>query len=523
MENRTAFQTMKTSSSIHTVDSNNRRIARNTVFLYIRMLVTLFIGLYTSRIVLKALGVNDYGIYSLIAGVVSLLAYVNSLLNQGTSRFLTIELGKGLAGRLPQMFRTCLTLHIFISIITLVVGESIGLWFVNNELNIASDRMFAANIVYQCAVFSSVISVIQAPFQASIISHEKMNIYAYMSIYDVIMKLLVALCLVYSHNDNLILYSIIMFAVSLSSALIYNIYCRKNFVECRFSLGLDKGVVKNIFGFMSWNAVESFTWMLNAQSFNILMNRFFSTVANAAIGLIRYISGAITMFITNFQTSSRPQIFKYFAQGEVDKMNKLILNVCRFSSYIMIIMTVPVIIETSFIYKIWLGYVPKYTVPFLRLTIIEMLFFSINSPLIDGIKAVGKLKYISIVSASVYISFILMWYKGLKYGLNPVQTFAVFCVQTPVMLIINLYFLSRYSSFGKREFVFKVVLRSCAMFAVSIFIPAMIHLTMQEGWIRFIAVSMVSLIISTCVVLYIGLTGSDRHRVWHYIKIKFNK
>lgn len=487
------------------------------------MLLTLFIGLYTSRIVLKALGVYDYGIYSLIAGVVSLLAYVNSLLNQGTSRFLTIELGKGKAGKLPQMFKTCLTLHIFISIITLVAAESIGLWFINNELNILPDRMFAANIVYQCAVFSSVISVIQAPFQASIISHEKMNIYAYMSLYDVIMKLLVALCLVYSDNDNLILYSIVMFAVSLSCALVYNIYCRKNFIECRFSFGLDKNVAKSIFGFMSWNAIESFTWMLNAQSFNILMNRFFSTIANAAIGLIRYISGAITMFITNFQTSTRPQIFKYFAQGDIDKMNKLILNVCRFSSYIMIIMTVPVIIETPFIYKIWLGYVPEYTVPFLRLTIIEMLFFSINSPLIDGIKAVGKLKFISIVSAPVYLSFIGMWYMGLKCGLNPVGTFALFCIQTPVMLIINLYFLSRYTSFGKREFIFRVVVRSSAMFAISILLPALIHLKMQESWIRFITVGTVSLMISIGVVFYIGLNASDRNRIWHYISQKIYK
>lgn len=505
------------------VESNNKRIARNTFFLYVRMLVSLFIGLYTSRIVLKALGVEDYGVYSLIAGVVSLLAYVNSLLSQGTSRFLTIELGKGIDGKLAQLFKSCLTLHILIAAFTLIIGESIGLWFLNSHLNIEPDRMFAANIVYQCALFSSVLTLIQAPFQASIISHEEMNVYAYMSIYDVAMKLLIALSLLYSHNDNLILYAVLTFAVSSSNILIYNIYCRNKFVECRFSIGLDKGIAKSIFGFMSWNAVESFAWMLNAQGFNILLNQFFSTVVNAAIGLIRYISGAINMFISNFQTSSRPQIFKYYAQGEIEQMNKLISNISRFSSYIMIIMTVPVIIETAFIYKFWLGDVPDYTVPFLRLTIVEMLFFSMSTPLIDGIKAVGRLKDIGIVSAAVYISFIAIWYVCLKGGVTPVQAFCVFCIQTPVMLCVNLYFLSRFTSFRKQEFFKKVVLKSFVIFLISLPLPYMIHMTMSEGWGRFIVVCVTSLLLASTFVLYIGLDGIIRNRIWNYIKTRLNK
>ncbi len=505
------------------VESNNKRIARNTAFLYIRMLVSLFIGLYTSRIVLKALGVDDYGVYSLIAGVVSLLAYVNTLLSQGTSRFLTVELGKGVNGRLSLLFKSCLTLHILIALFTLIVGESIGLWFLNNYLNIAPERMFAANIVYQCALLCSVLTLIQAPFQASIISHEEMDIYAYMSIYDVAMKLLIALSLLYSHNDNLILYAILTFGVSLSNIVIYNVYCRRKFVECRFSIGLDKAITRSIFGFMSWNAVESFSWMLNAQGFNILLNQFFSTVVNAAIGLIRYISGNINMFIANFQTSSRPQIFKYYAQGEIEQMNKLISNISRFSSYIMIIMTVPVLIETAFIYKLWLGDVPEYTVPFLRLTIVEMLFFSMNTPLIDGIKAVGKLKDIGIVSAIVYILFIAIWYISLKLGVTPVQAFSIYCIQTPVMLFINLYFLSKFTLFQKQEFYKKVVLKSFVIFLISLPLPFVIHMLMAEGWIRFISVCVTSLLSASIFVLYIGLDSIVRNRLWNYVKTKLNK
>lgn len=485
------------------------------------MLVTLLIGLYTSRIVLKALGVNDYGVYSLIAGIISLLSYVNTLLNQGTSRFLTLELGKGKDGNLTQLFQSCLTLHILISLFTLIIGESIGLWLLNNELNIAPERMFAANIVYQCALFSSVLSLIQAPFQASIISHEEMDIYAYMSIYDVIMKLLIAFSLLYSKTDNLILYAILTFVVSLTNIIIYNIYCRRKFKECRFSIGLDKNVSLRILNFISWNAIESFSWMLNAQGFNILLNKFFSTVVNAAIGLLRYVSGAVSMFIMNFQTSTRPQIFKYYAQGNIVEMNKLISNTCRFSSYIMIIMTLPVFVETSFIYKIWLGEVPEYTVPFLRLTIIEMLFFSMNTPIIDGIKAVARLKEIGIISASVYISFIIIWYLCLKAGFNPVQTFALYCFQTPIMLGINLYYLSRFTSFSKLNFLVRVMIKSLVIFLISLPFPIVLHIVMTEGWGRFIAVGVTSLTISSMSVFYIGLDKTTQNIVKSHILKRF--
>lgn len=286
--------------------SNNKRLAKNTLFLYLRMILTMAIGLYTSRIVLKTLGVSDYGVYNVTGGLITLLAYVNTILAGGTSRFLTIALGQKDLAKLKLTFSTTVTLSLVSSVIVLVLGETVGLWFVNTHLNIDSSRMEAANWVYQCALLSATLTITQMPFSASLISHERMNVYAYMSILDVIMKLLIVYVLLFFNVDKLKLYATLMLCVNFLNILIYRWYCIKRFEECSMQFGFDKNLFKNMFAYSSWNMIGSLSTLLIDQGINILINMFYGTIVNAARGIAMQVNNIVRQMYSSFQMPCRP-------------------------------------------------------------------------------------------------------------------------------------------------------------------------------------------------------------------------
>lgn len=495
------------------IAENNKRIARNTVYMYFRMFITLIVSLLTARVVLGALGVSDYGLNNVIGGFVSMLGYFNSLLCSGTSRFLTFGLGKGDNKRLQEIFSACLTIHFIIALITILLGETIGLWFVNYKLVIDPERLFAANVVYQLSLFGLALSIMQTPYGASIISHEKMSIYAYMSIFDVLMKLLIVILLLYCSGDKLVLYSVFYFFVGVINMIFYRYYCIKKFAECSLKLGFDKLLYKEIFNYVGWNSLSALAFMMNGQGVNILLNLFFGTIVNAARGIANNICGYLSKFVSNFQIAINPQIIKYYAQGDVAQMNRLTQNNSKYSLYLVLLMCLPVLLETEYILQLWLGQVPEYTVEFIRLSVIILMIQSIDYPIGNAIHAYGKMKLPNLTASIVYLSALPISYIFMKLGADPIVAYITLSIVYPVALICDLWVLHKYSNFDRMNFLIDVVFRGMGIIVFSLIIPTIIYYNMDRSFLRFVLVGISSVVLSSAVIFFMGLSKSMQDRV----------
>ena len=352
-------------------ESTNKRIAKNTLLLYVRILLTMVIGLYTSRVVLAELGISDYGLYSVVGGIVTMFTFINGSLNAGTQRFLTFELGRGDIVQLKKLFSTAIVIYTFLAMIILFLAETIGLWFLLNKMNFAPGRLNAAIWVYQFSIIACMVSIIQVPFMAALVAHEKFNMYAYMSIYDAVMKLAIVFLLTFAPFDKLIFYAFLILLVSTSSAVIYNWYCRKHFVECRFSWSFDKSVFKKMFSFSAWDIVGSVAVLGQIQGVNIIINLFCGTIVNAAYGIANTVNNIINTFAANIIIAASPQIVKSYAQKHLDEMFSLVINSAKMSSYLLLIIGIPVFVEIEFLLKIWLGEYPSYAPLFLRIILVQ--------------------------------------------------------------------------------------------------------------------------------------------------------
>lgn len=378
-------------------DENNKRLAKNTAILYVRMLLTMAISIYTSRIVLSTLGISDYGIYNIVGGIITMLTYFNHIFAGGTSRFLTIALGKNDIELLKITFSTTIVLTLISAVFIVFLGETIGLWFVNTHLNIDPQRINATNWVFQCALLSTALTITQAPFSASIISHESMNVYAYMSIFDVAMKLLIVYILMMFDFDKLKLYAFLMFSVNIANILIYRSYCYRKFEECRLSFKFDKELFKKMMSYSGWNLVGILSTFMVNSGMNVVLNIFFGTIINAARGVAEQVNGIVRQLYSNFQTATRPQIMKYYAAGQVKEMQELICNSSKYCSFLLLCAIIPLTINIRGLLNIWLVEVPEYSVVFIRLTIIISFLSSMMEPLQMAIHSVGKVKLINLI------------------------------------------------------------------------------------------------------------------------------
>lgn len=497
---------------------NNKRIAKNTIFLYIRMFLTLIVGLYTSRIILQSLGVNDYGINSVVGGIVILLTYINNLLSQGTSRFLTIALGEGNSKKLKNVFSACVTMHIIVAFITLFFGETIGLWFINNKLNIDSSRMLAANWVYQLSLTSCILSIMQAPYNASVISHEKMSIFAYFSIFEVLMKLFAAWLLLYIMIDKLILLSILNFTISCLTIIFYRIYCVKNFKECTFKLGYDKKLYKEIATYTGWNSLGTFAFTINNQGINVLLNIFYGPTVNAARGITNTVSNMIIQFINGFQTAVRPQITKYYAQGNINEMNKLIIYDSQYSSYLVLLLGIPLFFETEYVIHLWLGQTPHYVITFIRLTIIQLFIQAIDFPIGAGIHAYGKMKLPNLTSSMAYLSILPLSYIAMKLNANPEYTYLITIIAFPIAMGFDLWILNKYSNFNIKLYILNVLIKNIVIITVTSIILYTIQLYILPSFTRLILTCSFSIIFLSILIFYIGFDKKMQSRIISFIK-----
>lgn len=491
---------------------NTRRIAKNTLFLYCRMAFSMLVGLYTSRVILKALGVDDYGILDVVGGFVSMFALISSALSSSISRFLTYELGTGNKERLKEVFATSLLIQLVMSAIIIILAETVGLWFVNHKLVIPPDRLYAANWIFQASVISFVLGLLSCPYNASIISHERMGMFAYMGILNTLLKLGIVLFIAYAsiHYDRLIVYSLLLVLVGIGMQVVYLIYCFRNFEESRVGPRFYKSCWKEMSGFAGWNAIGCTAGLLKDQGVNILLNIFFGPVVNAARGLSMAVSGAVNSFAGNFLTALSPQITKSYAANDKEYTFSLVERGSRFGYYIIMILAIPLLLETPFVLSLWLGDYPDTTVIFTRLVLVYALVEMLSNTLITLQCATGRIRnYQLAVGGLLMMNFPLSWI-ALKAG---APSYSVFLVAISVgvgCLILRLRFLQVMTGLSAKGYFQRVVANVVLVTGVAFTLPLAIYAVMPGGFLRLLTVSAASLLCGGCSTLYVGCTSGER-------------
>lgn len=501
---------------------NTKRIAKNTLMLYVRMLFSMLVSLYTSRVVLNTLGVEDYGIYNVVGGFVAMFSIISGSLSASVSRFLTFELGKGDMNRLKETFSTSLLIHLALAGLVFLLAESIGVWFLNAQMVIPSERLYAANWVFQASVLSFMFGLASTPYNASIVSHERMSAFAYIGILDTILRLLIVLFIAYVpwHFDRLIVYSLLLVAVGMSLQGIYLSYCRRNFEECRLIFHFNKECWKEMSSFAGWNFIGSLSGLLKGQGVNILLNLFFGPAMNAARGIANSVNVAISGFAGNFMTALNPQITKTYATGDQKYTFSLTERGARFSFYFILMFALPVIFETDFILTLWLKQVPEHAVNFVRLVLFLSLCDVLSNTLITLQLASGKIRNYQLAVGGMQLLNFPVSYICLAIGLSPESVLVVAIVISLLCLLLRLIFLRSMTGLPVRHYLRHVCCNVLAVSIVASILPALTYYTQPDGWIRFVSVTSICLLCVGASVYFIGCSKSERTYIYGKITAK---
>ena len=502
---------------------NNKRIAKNTLLLYFRMLFMMVVSLYTSRVILNALGVEDFGIYNVVGGVVAMFSVISGSLSAAISRFITYELGKGDQSKLNKVFSASVTIQLLLSLIIVVLIESVGVWFLNAKMTIPADRMSAANWVLQFSIITFVINLISVPYNAAIIAHEKMSAFAYISIFEAVGKLAIAFLIMWSPIDKLIYYAILMCAVAVVVRLTYGHYCKKHFAECSYHFHWDKDILKQMFGFAGWNFIGASSVVLRDQGGNIILNIFFGPTVNAARGIANQVNTAITGFVQNFMTALNPQITKSYASGDKEYMMTLIFQGARLSFYMLLLLSLPVLINTHYILVIWLKIVPEHAVLFVRLILIFAMCESISNPLITAMLATGKIRNYQIVVGGLQLLNLPLSYICLKTGFVPESILVVAIIISLACLFARLYMLRGMIGLSSILYMKNVFLNVLAVALLSTIIPYMLFCYMKETFFSFIIITLIAVLCTLVVEFYIGCNQKERFFVLNKVRNIKNK
>lgn len=502
---------------------NNQRIAKNTILLYFRMLFMMAVQLYTSRVVLNTLGVEDYGIYNVVGGIVAMFGFLNAAMTTSTQRYITYELGKGNYDRLKQVFTTSINIHIIISIIVVIFVETAGIWFLYNKMVVPADRMTAAMWVLQLSVLTTVIAIMSYPYNAAIVAHEKMSAFAYISVLEVVLKLAVVYLLTIWDFDKLILYAILIASIQLGVRFCYSGYCAKHFSETKYHFYLDKPLFKEMLGFAGWNLWGNLAGILFTQGLNMLLNVFFGPVVNAARAVAVQVQSAIQQFSTNFQMALNPQITKSYAVGHLEEMHKLIYRSSKFTFFLLLTLCLPVVIEAPVILEIWLKTVPDYTVIFLRIMIATMIIDATANPLMVSAAATGNVKIYQSVVGGVLLAILPISYIVLKLGGAPWSVFLVhFCVCCTAY-ITRLFIIRPLIQLRIRTFVSEVIVRCILVAFIATIIPVSAHILMPNSITTSLLVIVVSVICAATSSFYLGLDKHEREVILAKAKIVISK
>ena len=500
----------------------NKRLAKNSIILYLRMFFTLILQLYTSRLVLQALGVEDFGIYNVVGGVIAMLNFVNMSLSNANSRFIAVEIGTEKNNNLKKLFSCIMSIHWLFALIILILSETIGFWFVTSQLVIPDGRLNASIWVYQSAVLSSIITIISSPYNGLIIAHEKMSIFAIISIFDAVAKLLATLFLFYSPIDRLILYAILHVLIQLIDRIIYTIYCKRHFYESSYSLTWDKKISTDILSFAGWTLTGNVAVMGYTQGLNILLNIFFGAAVNAARGISVQVQTAARMFFTGFQTAVNPQIMKSYAQGNFYRLQTLVFMSSRFSFFLMLLVTIPLCLHTEYVLELWLGEVPEFTVSFVQVMLIVGLVHTLQNPTMTALHATGKIKKVQIVESFLLLSVVPVAYIFLKFfSIAPVSVYLVYLVVEVITQTVRVYMI--YPKIGLKvlDYFKKVIIPICF---VSIISGSVCWIISKQYLITNFLVFLLMVFIYVCLtILVIFLVGLSKKEKEYSMKIFLEK
>lgn len=502
--------------------TNNAVVAKNTVVLYIRTLFTMLVSLYTSRVVLNVLGVTDYGIYNAVGGVVAMFGIVSGALSSSISRFITFELGKNNKEKLKTIFSTSINILLILSGIILIVCEIVGVWFLNTKMNIPPERLTASNWVFQSAIISFLISVISIPYSASIIAHEHMTAYAYISIIEAIFRLMIVFLLPIVPMDHLIAYSILVVAVATLIRVIYSVYCVRHFEECKYKLVLDRGLYRQMLSFTGWNFLSNGAMVFNTQGVTILVNMYFGVAMNAARGIATQVETAVLSFVMNFTTAINPQIIKNYAAGDLEQMFSLVCRGAKFTCLMLMMFALPLILETETILKLWLVSVPDYTVLFVRLVLIATMFNIVGNTGYTACQATGNIKWYSIIISSVgSLSFFITWIL-FELGAPVESMYLVFMTVYIVVDLVRLFLMRRLMCFPIMQFIKEVAIPVILVFILASIVPVLEILMVKSSISRLISTVIISEICIGIVVYFVGMTAAERIFITDTIRNKLN-
>ncbi|MGN0233770.1 MAG: lipopolysaccharide biosynthesis protein [Bacteroidaceae bacterium] len=500
--------------------TNNKRIAKNAIALYFRMIVMMLIGLYTSRVVLNALGVTDFGIYNVVGGFVSMFSLISSSIMSSISRSLTFELGRGDMERLRKTFSMSVIVLMGLGLIIVILLESIGLWYLNNKMVIPPDRLHAAHWCFQLSVITFVLGMVNMPYSSSIVSHERMDVYAYFTILDAVFKLLICYLIVHSPIDRLIMYGILLCIINFINQLIYVTFCKRNFMECKFQWVYDKSMFFSLFSFAGWNFIGCSAAVLRTQGATLLLNWAGGPAVNAANGIAGSICGVVQRFVGNFTLAFDPQITKRYAASEYDSLMKLLLYGSKYSYYLLFVLALPIMFNAHFILQIWLGVVPDHSVSFTRWIIIFMLAEAVSRPIITAKNATGQIRNYQIVVGGILLLMLPLSYLCLKLGM-PVEVVPFFNAATAcVAIVARMCMLNGvFPTWSSLLFVRKVLLNVLLVSVLSSILPFCAYLYFDEGWTNLIHTTILCLLSSSVVIYYIGCDKRERQMLTSKILI----
>lgn len=499
--------------------SDNKRIAKNTLLLYFRMLFMMLVYLYISRVLLQTLGVEDFGIYNVVGGFVAMFAMVSGAMTIATQRFLSFAIGNG-SGKFKDVFSTAFLIHLCLGVLLIILGETVGIWFVKTQMNLPSERYTAALWVFQFSLFTFFVNLISVPYNAAIVANEKMSAFAYISIVEAVFKLLIVYLLMISKFDKLILYAVLMAVTSVLIRIVYGMYCSKNIRDCKVSWHIDSALLKQMFSFVSWNMIGSLAGVMKDQGINVVLNVFFGAAINAARGIAMQVNTALNQFVVNFQMAMNPQIVKLYAAEEKEKMFELVFKGSRVSFLLLLILSLPIMIETPFVLSLWLVNVPDYSVIFLRIIIAISLIDSLSNSLITSMHASGKVRDYQIVVGGISLLTLPFAYCLLKFGLEPYFALFAALIISVFCHIARLLLLSKSIGFPALLFLKKVSLRVLMLTLIAYVVPFALYSSLEDNLYSSIFLIVISFLSGVITSYFVGLDKNERKMVLGGIKKK---
>lgn len=502
---------------------DNKRVAKNTILLYFRMFLLMGISLFTSRVTLQALGVEDFGIYNVVGGFVVMFSILTGSLTSAISRFITVELGHKNLERLRTVFSTSLKVQLIFSVIIAILAEAIGIWFLYNKMTIPDGRYTAAFWVLQCSIIVFILGLINVPYNSTIVAHEKMSAFAYISILEAVLKLTVVYLLYISPYDKLIVYAVLLMLVQALLRLIYGLYCYKHFEECQGTKPFDRHLFKEMWSFAGWNLLGNGAYILNTQGVNMVMNIFFGVVANAARGIANHVNNAVQQFVNNFMMALTPQITKSYAVGEKEEAFKLTCRGARFSFYLILLISLPIMIEVDQILNIWLGVVPENTGDFVIWTILASIVTMLGNTLINLQMAHGNIKHYQIVMALCgFLPFPLTWI-AYSLGAPVIWTFIIYFIVYYILNYVRLFLVHNSTGIPYKLYLKDVVIRTHVVAVASVVLPIFLVHMFEPSIYRIAITVSVSTISTLAAICILGLQNEERQKIVKLIMNKINR